>query len=339
MNTKLLIDSVVQQTTVLIAQLSTSAGIRAPLAHVADRVFVDLAGEIEAQGVGRKVVADMFGLALRTYQKKVQRLTESAARRDKTLWQAVLELLQEGPTPRRRVLERFELDGVAEVAAVLNDLVNSGLAYATGRGEGALYGVTSEADRAALAQRGDLDAATGFVWLAVHVEEPISEQELALRFSGSESLVQRAVERLLTEGTLSRDEAGLLRANNFVVPLGSEMGWEAAVFDHFRAVCNAVAAKLRSGATRAEERDVIGGATLSFAIHPKHPHRQEVLNLLASVRGQLGEVWQRVSEHNQREPVSPEELTTVTFYFGQSVNEPPPKPQGGRTEQTQEVAS
>jgi hypothetical protein len=78
MDAKLLIDAIVRQTTVLIAQLSTSAGIRAPLAHVADQVFLDLASEIEAQGVARKVAADMFGLALRSYQKKVQRLTESA---------------------------------------------------------------------------------------------------------------------------------------------------------------------------------------------------------------------------------------------------------------------
>ena len=75
MDSKLLIDAIVRQTTVLLAQLSTAAGIRAPLAHVADQVFVELAKEIEAQGVGKKIVADMFGLALRGYQKKVQRLT------------------------------------------------------------------------------------------------------------------------------------------------------------------------------------------------------------------------------------------------------------------------
>ncbi len=69
MDVKLLIDAVMRQTTVLIAQLSTAAGIRAPLAHLADQVFLDLAAAIEEQGVRRKVAADMFGLALRTYQK------------------------------------------------------------------------------------------------------------------------------------------------------------------------------------------------------------------------------------------------------------------------------
>src|SRR5688572_33330965 len=85
MNTKLLIDAIVHQTTLLIAQLSTAAGIRAPLAHIADQVFLELSREIEAQGVSRRVAADMFGLAIRTYQKKVQRVMESVTVRDRTL--------------------------------------------------------------------------------------------------------------------------------------------------------------------------------------------------------------------------------------------------------------
>src|SRR3954452_16351336 len=133
MNTRLLIDAIVRQTTVLLAQLSTAAGIRAPLAHVADEIFVSLAREIEAQGIGRKVVADMFGLALRSYQKKVQRLTESTTERNKTLWQATLEFLRDGSKTRRRIEDRFSNDGEREIGAVLNDLVSSGFVYCTGR--------------------------------------------------------------------------------------------------------------------------------------------------------------------------------------------------------------
>ena len=96
MDLKLLIDGIVRQTTVLIAQLSTSAGVRAPLAHVADQVFLELAREIEALGVGRRVAADMFGMALRSYQKKMQRLTESASEpgRDGTLAGPDLDLFE-----------------------------------------------------------------------------------------------------------------------------------------------------------------------------------------------------------------------------------------------------
>jgi hypothetical protein len=89
------VDAIVRQTTVLIAQLCTTAGIRAPLAQVAEQVFLGLARELEAQGVGRKVAADMFGLALRSYQKKLHRLSESSSVRNHTLWEAMLDFLRE----------------------------------------------------------------------------------------------------------------------------------------------------------------------------------------------------------------------------------------------------
>ena len=40
MNTPLLIDSIVRQVTVLIAQLGTAGGLRAPMAHLANQVFL-----------------------------------------------------------------------------------------------------------------------------------------------------------------------------------------------------------------------------------------------------------------------------------------------------------
>jgi hypothetical protein len=70
-NVNLLIDSIVRQTTVLIAQLATASGGRPSLAHTANQVFIDLVRELKDQGVGSKVIADMFGLALRTYHDRV----------------------------------------------------------------------------------------------------------------------------------------------------------------------------------------------------------------------------------------------------------------------------
>ena len=101
MNIRLLIDCIMQQTTVLIGQLSTAAGVRAPLARVADQVFLDLARELDSQGVAQRVAADLFGLALRSYQKKVQRLTESASFPDRTLWQAVFDYVDREGRARR----------------------------------------------------------------------------------------------------------------------------------------------------------------------------------------------------------------------------------------------
>ena len=86
-----LIQAIVRQTTVLIAQLATSGGSRAPLAQVASQVFLDLVTELERQGVSRKVSADMFGLGLRTFQRKIRRIAESSTERERSLWEAVLE--------------------------------------------------------------------------------------------------------------------------------------------------------------------------------------------------------------------------------------------------------
>ncbi len=156
MNAQVLIDSIVRQVTVLIAQLATSGGIRAPLSHVANQVFVDLARELEAQGVSRKVSADMFGMALRAYIRKVRRLSEAQTEQGQTLWQALLEFVRaQGLVTRARVLERFDLDGELQVTAVLRDLIESGLVFCSGSGKGAVYRAASDEELDRLMQLSD----------------------------------------------------------------------------------------------------------------------------------------------------------------------------------------
>ena len=156
MDSRVLIDQIMQQTTILIAQLSTAAGIRAPLAHIADEVFLHLSDSIEKQGVSRKVAADMFGMALRTYQRRVQSITESTSSRDQTLWEAVFDYIhEESGRTRADVLHRFRWDGESGVKAVLHDLINSGLIYSIRQAKTILYKVTSESDLQTLAERGE----------------------------------------------------------------------------------------------------------------------------------------------------------------------------------------
>jgi hypothetical protein len=111
-------------------------------------------------------------------------------------------------------------------------------------------------------------------------------------------------------------------AETFLVPVDSERGWEAAVFDHFQTVVRAIATKLRVGTARSSHSDVNGGATLTFDIHPGHPHREAVLGLLARVRADVNALWTQVQEHNAESPVPEHEQTQVSFYFGQCVTPP-----------------
>jgi len=231
-DTRILIDAIVQQTTALIAQLSTAAGIRAPLAHVADQVFVDLAREIERQGVGRKVVADMFGLALRSYQRKVQRLTESVSVRGRTLWGAVHAFISERErVDRAQIAEHFARDPEEHVAAVLNDLVSSGLVYATGRGIRSVYRVVTQAEQRAHAVKESEQNLVHLAWLTIHRELRIHRSELARMLAIDAAVAARAVERLAGEQrvTISDDDDPWLEAAEIAIPVGGSRGWEVAV--------------------------------------------------------------------------------------------------------------
>jgi len=319
MDVKLLIDGIVRQTTVLIAQLSTSAGVRAPLAHVADQVFLELSAEIAAQGVSRKVAADMFGMALRSYQKKLRRLTESVSVRNRTLWEAVLDFLSEqGSATRDRILERFRYDEEREVAAVLNDLVGQGLIYATGKGNNCMYKLSSEDDRKQLAQKDSEESLLQMAWLALY-RRTLTRSDLAAVLNADEHAVNAAVSRLLADGNISESADGELGAETYLVPVGAERGWEAAVFDHFSAVAGAIASKLRRGIPRSQEEDVVGGATLTFEISDKHPSKDEVLSLLRRMRHDVNQLWQRVDAENSQHTEPPEGRFNVIFYFGQNV--------------------
>jgi hypothetical protein len=320
---------------VLIAQLSTSAGLRAPLSQVADRVFLDLSREIESQGVSRKVAADMFGMALRGYQRKVQRLQESLSVQGRTLWEAVLDHLERhGGSTLGDLLARFAPDGEEHLRAVLRDLQRNGLVYATGRGSFTVYGLSSSEDLARMRGQDGDEALRPSVWLAVH-ERSRSPRELAAALGAAPEAVLRVAQALHAEGLLTSDAAAsgtveldsVLSSQRFLIPVGTEHGWEEAVFDHFRAVATAIAAKLRSAGPRSSRQDVVGGATLAFELGPSHPMREEVLGLLSRVRAELNEVWERHSAHNRQHPIAEDERTQVTFYFGQNV-EPVPLQEG-----------
>ncbi len=316
MDSKLLIDAIVQQTTVLIAQLSTAAGIQAPLAHVADQVFLDLARAIEAQGVSRKVVADMFGLAIRSYQKKMQRLTESQTDSGDTLWSAVLSFLQTESVTRARLLKRFERDPEREVLAVLNDLVSSGFVYSTGRG---LKPVTASPVKPIAAHCSNPSSSTRWcTWFGSKYKttnQRIGETILS-RFNRNEQSAIQALDVLLSDGRVTETD-GELTAQNFVVTLGAELGWEAAVLDHFQTVVRAIGAKLSRGRV-SQQGDEVGGSTLSFSVYPGHPKEAEVSRLLTTVRALVLPIWEEVSQYNQLNPL-PADVRKVSFYFGQTV--------------------
>ena len=240
MNTQLLVHGIVQQTMVLIAHVSTMGGIRAPLARVANQVFLDLTSELTAQGVAKHVIADMFGMALRTYHRKVRALTESQTDRGHSVWEAVLEFVRaQQPVTGRQIRERFRHDDAQVVTGVLSDLTHSGLLYKSGRAQDAVYRIADAADFSAQQADDRRDAEEYLVWLAIYRQGPVALAQVAESLSLSEADCRRAIESLVLEGRVSerRDAAGVhYMSERFDVPVGADGGWEAAVLDHYQAL-------------------------------------------------------------------------------------------------------
>src|SRR5689334_7737503 len=201
MNGSLLIDAIVRQTVVLIATLATGAGQRASLSHVADQVFTDLVAALKEQGLGNKLIADMFGMALRTYHSRVAQLSESRTDQGRALWEAVHgHIQQHGPLLRSAVLARFGRDDSSVVRAVLRDLVDSGLVYRSGRGDGTSFRAR-ELDAASALRDDDHALLARMLLVAIHRNGPIEARALGelLRIDDAPAL-HAALAQLCAQG-------------------------------------------------------------------------------------------------------------------------------------------
>jgi hypothetical protein len=322
MNVPLLIDALVRQMTVLLAQVATSGGTRAPLSHIANQVFVELANELSAQGVSRKVSADMFGMALRAYVRKVRRLNDSQTDQGRTLWKAVLDYLQDGePKTRDQILTRFSRDDGSQVRSVLQDLTDSGLVFISGDSAAAIYRATSDAELLLLKQASAAEGLHEFVWVLAYREGPISCAQLARKLRMSEEQTAALIEALIAQGRIQATTAGGITsytATDLSIPLGARTGWEAAVLDHFRAVVQTIAQRLENSSRISQLEDIVGGSTYSFDIWPGHPFADEVKSVLKNLRGAQSALRERVEAFNAKAQ-RPADYSQIVVYVGQCV--------------------
>ncbi len=147
MHVEPLIDTILRQTAMLVAEVSTTAGTRASLARIGDRLFFELSRELESRGLPRKVVADILGFSLSAYQRKVRRLERLKNRREGTLWCEVHEYLKRAPcVSRRELLEHFSAADPEALGSVLGDLVSSGLVNRRGSGANMEYSISGNGE-------------------------------------------------------------------------------------------------------------------------------------------------------------------------------------------------
>ncbi|MBN1654566.1 MAG: hypothetical protein JXA30_12410 [Deltaproteobacteria bacterium] len=322
MNSQLLIDAIVRQTMVLIAQLSTVDGVRSPLSHVADSVFVNLVRELESQGLGKKVIADMFGLALRSYRQKVQRLNESATDRGVSLWEAIHAFLStQKSATRSQLLKRFKHDDEPTVRSILNDLVESGLVLRSGRGNDVNYrAATAEEleDLGVSSRVSSQQTNEALVWVHVCRAGEMRKDKFVELLALPESVIDEALDSLLANGRIrsqERPDGTYYSTDHCLIPLGEAAGWEAAVVDHHRAVLCALGAKAVEGRHVSAVDDTVGGTTLSYDVWPGHPKEQQVRSILADTRERVIALWDEVEEYNKTH--KSRSAYRVAFYCGQ----------------------
>jgi hypothetical protein len=281
--------------------------------------------ELKRQGVGNKVIADMFGLALRGYHAKISRLQESATYGGRSLWEAVLEFTQErGTVSQTEVLTRFRGDDELTVRGVISDLVDSGLLFRSGKGERTVYRAAS-ADEVDLRNQetGD-EGVANLVWVGVNRIGSATREELMALVPIDEAKLTSALQYLLHEGRVTlvtSDDSVRYSCNGCFIPLGERHGWEAAVFDHYQALVTAVCAKLNTGALRGAADDHIGGSTYTFCIWDGHPMSDQVLGFLGTVRSQAMSLRREVAAYNEQSSYPPDRMRRVVAYVGQSVIE------------------
>jgi hypothetical protein len=320
-NVTLLIDALVRQTMVLVAELATSGGLRAPLSHVAGQAFLELARELESQGVGKKVSADMFGMALRTYQRRTQRLSQSRTDRDRSLWEATLEFIeQRGLVSREQIFQRFRHDDEASLRGVLRDLSESGLVLSMGSGAALAFRAASKDELKSLNRSGDRLGLEAFVWSTIYREGEISCEALAQRTSLPTAELAPVVEDLVAAGKIERCGEGSddrLRSKRLELGFDDPSGWESSVLDHFSALVQTVIRKLAKD-QRATRQDHVGGSTYHFDLWPGHPLEDEVLGELARFRERMSALRSKIDSYNAGRMERARSLRVVAYY-GQSL--------------------
>jgi len=308
---------------VLVAELATSGGLRAPLSHVAGQAFLELARELENQGVGKKVSADMFGMALRTYQRRTQRLSQSRTDRGRSLWEAALDFIEQSGVVRRdEIMRRFRHDDEASLRGVLRDLTESGLVFSSGAGNSVAFRAATKDEVSKLRRGGDGLGIEAFVWSTIYREADLTLDALAQRTSLSISDLAPIVESLIASGKVEQSGAGesaTFRSAQLVLGFDDPAGWESSVLDHFSALVQTVIRKL-SVDQRAQRGDEVGGSTYHFELWRGHPFESEVLGELRRFRERMSALRQKLDEYNRANPGRAQKLRVVAYY-GQSAVE------------------
>ncbi|MCB9707258.1 MAG: hypothetical protein H6714_00510 [Myxococcales bacterium] len=320
MDHQTLIDSLVRQMMVAIARLAAVGGRRTSVAHITRNIFLDLSRELKAHNLSNKIIADMFGLTLRAYHAKMKRLAEIEGERASSLWQSAFAFISSRLTvTRAEILRKFGHYDATMIQGAISDLVESGLVSRSGRGPATLY--------RCVAMVRDLEGTeshqslANLVWIVIRRVGPCSREQLHELFPAiSTDILGSALAQLEIDGRVRKDaEQNLYDSELCVIQSDDRLGWEAAIFDHFQAVCNVICHSAEAMSTSADRDPYAGGSTFTFDLDENHPLRDPILGLLARLRSECSELRERADAHNKHRSDRPQRPFQVRFYLGQNV--------------------
>lgn len=320
METRTLIHALVREFADLLAELATHDGMLVSVADVPDRLFLELSRAIERRGIGRKVVADLFGVTLRSLQRKTARVGDDVEVETRTAWSDALAFLHErGPVSRAAFEQALRRYDTATLASVLHGLEAGGAIVRRGSGSSATLDVAD-------AGPGSEDPGTAaraleaLVWVTVYRRGPLEREALLQLVPAASERVEDAIAALHLDGRVRvvRDgERTMYESTQFAVPSGTAFGFEAAVFDQVNAVLSTITGRL---AGRTPRRDATGGSTYTLDVWEGHPCHEEALSLLSDFRERMGELKSRVERHNAAHGV-PSAFDEVVVFAGVDIRE------------------
>ncbi|MCA9541565.1 MAG: winged helix-turn-helix domain-containing protein [Myxococcales bacterium] len=311
----------------LLATLATRNPLRMYFADIAGKTLLDIVQVLRHDGISQEAIAASLGLTLNGFQARMKRLKEQhdePPEEDgddrRTLMERVFAFIADHPdaeqgVPIRQVGDAFRGVKRDTLNGVLHFLVQSGFLTAEGRGGRRRLRV----ERRPHAQ-GPNEHDVGVL---LYREGPLTLAELARRLECSTERAASLLDRLRRDGALVEGESdgeATFAATNYHIPLDHTEGYEAAIFDHFSAMVQAICKKLRLGHHHASLADQIGGATFSLRVPVDDPLYDEVSAFLRDNRVRL-ESWLARANALREADLVGREVRRFTLYVGQSVDE------------------
>jgi hypothetical protein len=182
-----------------------------------------------------------------------------------------------------------------------------------------LYRATTKAEQLQMGKLADASGLEELLWAFIYREGPVGRDELAEFAASNPERVDETLVKLAACGKIrveGQDAERRYRAERLEVLLDAEVGWEAAVFDHYRALVQTICQRLTQPGPAAHAR--VGGSTFTLDVWDGHPHADEAYAVLSRFRAIHAELFERIERHNA-EHGRPAEYDQVVIYFGQHV--------------------